>query len=187
MSYQYPILIALMIQRLWELYVSRKRLAEDVEHQSARLLAEPKFPAMVAVHVGWFAGCWLEVLSARPPFVDWLVIPMLAVWGGSVALRLWMMLALGRLWNVRLIERDEQPVVVSGPYRFIRHPNYRAVIAEITAVPLLLGAYWTALAATLANAAVLWFRIRDEEAYLFSVDEYAEAFTDKKRLIPRLF
>ncbi len=61
------------------------------------------------------------------------------------------------------------------------------MIAEIAAVPLLLGAYWTALAATLANAAVLWFRIRDEEAYLFSVEDYAEAFADKKRLIPRLF
>ena len=62
MSYQYPILIALMIQRLWELYVSRKRLAEDVGDQAARPIPEPKYPAMVAVHVGWFAGCWLEVL-----------------------------------------------------------------------------------------------------------------------------
>jgi methyltransferase len=97
------------------------------------------------------------------------------------------MLALGRLWNVRLVQRPDQPVIASGPYRFVRHPNYLAVVLELAAVPLALGAYGTALLAGAANALVLWRRIAAEERYLFSVPGYAAAFAAKKRLIPGVF
>ena len=187
MPFQYPILAGLMIQRIWELAVSRRRLAAAEEAGAAERIREPFYPAMVLVHAGWFAGCWSEVLLIRPQYYAWIVIPMLAVWAVSLSLRLWMLSALGELWNVRLVSREEQPVISTGPYRFVRHPNYLSVILEITAVPLLLGAYWTALAATIANAAVIGLRIRNEEAYLFAFEEYRDMFADKKRLIPGLF
>jgi methyltransferase len=97
------------------------------------------------------------------------------------------MAALGGLWNVRLISRADQAVVADGPYRYIRHPNYLAVVLEVAAVPLLLGAYWTALIGSVANGLVLWRRIANEEAYLFTVEAYREAFAGKKRLIPGVF
>ena len=94
---------------------------------------------------------------------------------------------MGSFWNVRLLRREEQPIVTGGPYRYLRHPNYLAVTIEIAAFPLITGAYWTALAGSAANAAVLWFRIRREEAYLFSFPAYRAAFAGKKRLIPGVF
>ena len=83
--------------------------------------------------------------------------------------------------------RERQPVVTGGPYRYIRHPNYVVVFVEIAAVPLLLGAYGTALLGSLANAWVLAGRIRREEAYLLSVPAYRAAFADKARFVPGLF
>ena len=187
MPYQYPILVCVVVQRLWEVAISRKRLREDIRDGSAQLIREPVFPVMVAVHAGWLAGCWAEVIYTEPPFVAWLVIPMLVVWGASLALRVWMMSALGTLWNVRLISRDQQEIVTNGPYRYIRHPNYLAVMMEVGAIPLMLGAYWTALIASVANGLVLWARIRKEEAYLESIEAYQEAFSGKKRLVPGIF
>jgi len=186
MRYQFAVLVAVMAQRIWELMLSRKGLRE-AEDQGASRISEPLLPAMVAVHGAWLLGCWAEVLWFEPPFRPWIVIPMLAVWAGSLMLRMWMMSALGGLWNIRLISRADQEVVTDGPYRYIRHPNYLVVILEIAAVPLLLGAYWTALIGSLANGWVLWRRIVNEEAYLFTVDAYREQFTAKKRLIPGLF
>lgn len=187
MPYQYPVLVAVMVQRLWETWVSRRRLQAALATEQGELIADRAWPAMVALHVGWIAGCWAEVLLMRPPFHAGLVLAMLGVWGAALALKLWMGWSLGELWNARLIGREEQPVVTAGPYRYIRHPNYLAVVLEIAAVPLLVGAYWTALAASLANAAVLWRRIRAEEAYLDSVEGYPEAFGDKARFIPGVF
>jgi methyltransferase len=97
------------------------------------------------------------------------------------------MASLGRLWNVRIVERREQPVVTAGPYAWVRHPNYLAVVLEVAAVPVLLGALGTALLGSLANAVVLYFRIRAEEAYLFAQPGYAAAFAGKKRFLPGLF
>ena len=187
MSYQYPILVAVMGQRLWELFISRRRLEADSREGTAELIPEPAYPLIVAVHAAWIAGCWLEVLAFDRTFQPWLVLPAMAVWGLSLGLRVWMMAAMGRWWNVRLIARQEQEVVVAGPYRFIRHPNYLALILEIAAIPLLLGAYWTALLASVANGLVLWARIRKEEAYLDTWEEYQAAFGGKKRLIPGVF
>ena len=186
MRYQVAVLVAVMAQRLWELILSRKRLREAEDLGDSRI-AEPMLVAMVAVHAGWIAGCWLEVFWRDPEFVPWIVIPMLGVWAASIALRMWLMAALGELWNVRLISRADQAVVVEGPYRYVRHPNYLAVLLEIAAVPLLLGAYWTALIGSVANGLVLWRRIANEEAYLFTVEAYREAFASKKRLIPGVF
>jgi methyltransferase len=186
MRYQVAVLVAVMAQRIWELGLSRKRLRE-AEDQGASRIAEPMLVAMVAVHAAWLAGCWLEVIWLDPDFVPWIVIPMLGVWAGAILLRIWLMAALGGLWNVRLISRADQAVVADGPYRYIRHPNYLAVVLEVAAVPLLLGAYWTALIGSVANGLVLWRRIANEEAYLFTVEAYREAFAGKKRLIPGVF
>lgn len=187
MPYQFPVLIALTAQRLWELALSSARLREDRRRGNVAVRQERYWPAMVAVHAGWVAGCWVEVLARAPEYVPWIVLPMLLVWAAALGLRIWFMHALGRLWNVRILEREDQPVVVMGPYRYIRHPNYLAVILELLALPLILGAYWTALFGTAANGWVLWRRIQEEESYLFTVPAYREAFADKKRLIPGVF
>lgn len=187
MSYHYLVLNAVFLLRVWEAAYSWRRLSEDRKAGVAEAIAEPIFPAMVGLHVAWLAGCFLEVMLGRPEFQAWLVLPMLVLWGLALALRAWVILTLGECWNVRLIKRKIQPVIASGPFHYVRHPNYAAVILEIAVVPLLVGAYWTALAATLANAFVLWRRIAGEEAYLMQNPAYRNAFAHKARLVPGLF
>ncbi|MBI4083937.1 MAG: hypothetical protein HY423_15140 [Candidatus Lambdaproteobacteria bacterium] len=182
-----PVLGVVLLQRLWELWLSRRRLRAARKAGAARLIAERAYPVLVAVHAAWFAGCLGETLWRQPPWRPELGWPAAAAWALALALRLWMMAALGPLWNVRLIERREQPIVTSGPYRYVRHPNYLAVVVELAAVPLLVGAYATAIAGSLANALVLWPRIRREEAYLASVPAWRAAFARKKRFLPGLF
>ena len=187
MPYQYLVLVAVLLLRLWEASYSFRRLAEDRKAGSAETIKEPIFPAMVALHGAWLLSCFLEVSLWRPGFHALLVLSMLVLWGLALGLRAWVMLTLGECWNVRLIKRKNQPVVATGPYRYIRHPNYVAVILEIAVVPLLVGAYWTALVGSVANGLLLWRRIAGEEAYLMQNAAYRKAFGHKARLIPRLF
>jgi methyltransferase len=187
MSYRDAILLAVLALRLWELDFSRRRLREGEREQRAKPLREPIYPVMVSLHAGWLVGCFIEVTLLEPIFRAWLVLPMLALWVAALALRAWVIASLGPYWSVRLVERRPQPVVAEGPYRYLRHPNYLAVIIEIAAVPLLIGAYWTALLGSLANGLVLWRRIVAEEAYLLGVPAYREALGGKKRLLPGVF
>jgi len=187
MAWVLSIVGVVALLRLAELAVSRRRLSQDAARGIAAPIREPGYAAMVLVHAGWLAGCVAEPWLTGPVFRPAVAVPALLAWAGALGLKLWLMLALGRLWNVRLVSRAQQPVVTAGPYRWVRHPNYLAVIVELAAVPLALGAWWTALLAGAANAAVLWRRVAREEAYLFSVPGYAQAFARKKRLIPGLF
>ena len=173
--------------RLGELALSRHWLIRSGHDSRAEVLREPVYPFMVALHALWLAGSLAEPLVLERPMTPWLSWPMGAMWLMAIGLKLWMFAAMGRLWNVRIVRRTPQPVVTGGPYRFIRHPNYLAVIVEIAVIPLMTGAWWTALAASAANGLVLIFRIRREEAYLFGNPAYRAAFSAKKRFIPGVF
>jgi methyltransferase len=175
------------LQRLGELLLARRWLRTTAAETGAVTEPDPSFPALVAVHAAWLAGCALEPwLLPRPPLPA-LAWAMAALWLAALGLRVWTLRALGRYWNVRVIRRARQPVVTAGPYRYVRHPNYVVVIVEVAAVPLLLGAYGTALLASLANAVLLMLRIRREEAYLLSLPDYRAAFAHKPRFLPGLF
>ncbi len=76
-------------------------------------------------------------------------------------------------------------LATDGPYRFVRHPNYLVVVVELAALPLVFGAVWTAVAATVANAVLLTLRIRQEEDLLARLTDYEHAFASRRRLLPR--
>jgi methyltransferase len=97
-------------------------------------------------------------------------------------LRYWAIFTLGERWNVRILVLPNAAPVTRGPYRWVRHPNYVAVVMEILLVPLVHGAWLTAAAFTVANAVVLRIRIRAEEAALGP--GYAAAFAGRPRFIP---
>ncbi len=100
----------------------------------------------------------------NPLWPVWLALLVLAQ-----ALRAWAIASLGRFWNTRIVVVPGFRPVVRGPYRFIRHPNYLAVVIEIFAVSVLCGAYLTALVFSALNAVVLHIRIREEEQALAEV------------------
>jgi methyltransferase len=127
------------------------------------------YPVMVLLHTGLLAGAVVEVLALDRPFLPWLGWPMLALLVASHALRWWCISSLGRQWCTRIVVVPGLTVVTSGPYRFLRHPNYVAVVLEGIALPLVHTAWVTAAVFTVANAALLRVRIAAEEQALRSL------------------
>ena len=98
------------------------------------------------------------------PGPAWLV--WLALFAAAQALRYAAIAALGERWSVRVLALPAAPLVRRGPYRWLRHPNYVAVIVELAAAPMIFGAWRTALAASAVNLAALALRVRVEERAL---------------------
>jgi methyltransferase len=125
------------------------------------------FPALVALHVGLLLACAAEVVLGGRPFLPWLGWPMLALVLLSQGLRYWCIVTLGQQWNTRVIVVPGAGRVSGGPYRFLPHPNYVAVVVEGFALPLVYTAWITALVFTVVNAVLLvGFRIPVEERAL---------------------
>jgi methyltransferase len=174
------VLAAVGIERLRELAVSRS-------HEQAApgdRAASKTYPLMVALHVGLLTLPLVEVAAKRrrPPRWEWI-----AVLASATGLRLWSIRSLGNAWNVQAVVPAELRPVETGPYRFIRHPNYLAVILEFVAVPMIAGAWISAVALSALNAFVLFDRIRDEERLLNRSPAYRAAFAHRARFIPRVF
>ena len=124
------------------------------------------YPFMVLLHTGFLVGCVVEVIVADRPFIPALGWTMLAVVVLAQGLRWWCISVLGHQWNTRVIVVPGMPLVASGPYKWLRHPNYVAVVAEGIALPLVHTAWITATLFLLLNIPLLAVRIRAEEAAL---------------------
>lgn len=172
------------LMRLVELAVSVARMRA----RPGAVVAEPRlFPAMALLHVGLVALPIAEVVALGRPFVPWVGGLAVGILVLASALRVWTLATLGRAWNVRIVRPEPESVVTTGPYAFVRHPNYLCVILEILALPLLHGAWASAIALSVANGAVLWVRIRNEEAELGRIEAWKQAFAGRARLVPYLF
>ena len=131
------------------------------------------FLSMKLAHSAFLVGCAAEVVMLQRPFLPALGYSMLVVVGLAQALRYWAIAALGRRWNIRVIVVPGLPAVDRGPYRFVRHPNYVAVILEGFALPLIHSAWLTAIVFSSLNALILWVRVRCEEQALMRHSSYA--------------
>ena len=172
--------------RLYELRISRRRQRALRERGVARV-PERHFTAMVLLHTGLLVAALLEAwLVPRAPLGVMSVLALVALVAAN-ALRIWVIATLGPHWNVQIMDSASLGVVADGPFRFIRHPNYLAVFVELLALPLVHGAWVTALAGAAAHVWVLAQRIRAEEAVLLSHDGYRAAMGDKPRFVPALW
>jgi methyltransferase len=170
--------------RLIEMRLSRRH-QRAMASDGAAPLPERVFPAMVALHTGILAAAVIEVLLLGRPFIAALAIPAAVLVVLANALRFWVIATLGVQWNVRVVASTPAlGVVTRGPYRFVRHPNYVAVFVELAALPLVHGAYLTAIAGALLHAAVLHRRVGLEESVLMADESYRRAFDRKPRFIP---
>lgn len=152
------------------LLVGLQRLAElfYAQRNTRRLLAAGGFevgarhyPLVAALHAAWLLAIFLLVPSDAP--VSW---PLLALYGLLQIARLWVLGSLGLRWTTRIVVLPDRPLVARGPYRWVRHPNYVIVAAEIALLPAVFGAWEIALAFSLLNAGVLAWRIRVEDRAL---------------------
>jgi methyltransferase len=161
----YLLILAVGIERVAELVVS-KRNAEWSFTQGGKEFGRPHYVVMVAIHTALLVGCVVEPWALHRPFIGWLGWPMLGVVALSQVLRWWCITTLGPRWNTRVIVLPDAPLVREGPYRWLHHPNYVAVVAEGVALPLVHTAWLTAAAFTVANALLLSVRLRVENKAL---------------------
>jgi methyltransferase len=161
----YLFILAIGAERLVELVVSRRNANWSIAN-GGREFGRGHYPVMVTMHTLLLVACIAEVALLHQPFVPWLGWPMIGVVALSTVLRWWCVAVLGKHWNPRLIVIPEAPLVHRGPYRFLHHPNYAAVTAEVAALPLVHSAWLTAIVFSIANALVLNVRIRAENAAL---------------------
>jgi methyltransferase len=152
-------------ERLAELAVSNRNAAWSLARGGVET-GRGHYPPMVLLHTGLLVGALAEVWLRRPDFSPGLGFGMLALVVASQALRWWCIATLGRRWNTRVIVVPGLPPVTRGPYRFLPHPNYVAVVVEGFALPLVHSAWVTAVVFTVLNAALLTVRVRTENAAL---------------------
>lgn len=162
----YALLIgAVAMERLAEVVVAECNRAWSRAHGGVEFGAG-HYPVMVALHTGLLAGCLVEPIMLHRPFLPALGLPMLSIVVAAQVLRWWCITTLNHQWNTRVIVIPGADRVSGGPYRFVPHPNYLAVIAEGFALPLVHSAWITALAFSILNAALLRTRIKVENAAL---------------------
>lgn len=125
---------------------------------------------MVCLHTVFLVGCGLEVWLLDRMFQPVLGSTMLVLALLCQALRWWCIRTLGPRWNTRVVVVPGLPRVTTGPYRYVAHPNYVAVVVEGVALPLVHGAWITAGIFTVLNAALLSVRIRVEEQALTAAE-----------------
>lgn len=185
MTIAYLVLLAAVgLVRLAELRVSRRNQRE-LEKKGVRKVPEPHFRWMVIVHAGILVGAALEVMLLHRPLISALAIPMVVVFLLANLLRWWVIRTLAGYWNVEVMTSSRLGVVSSGPYRWVRHPNYVAVVAEIFALPMIHTAWITALVGTLADLEILRRRIRVEDGVLMADATYRVTMGAKPRFLPK--
>jgi methyltransferase len=179
----YGLVAAVAVCRLVELSLSRRH-QRALAASGASPLPEPVFGAMVALHTAILIGAVVEVSALRRPFVEAVGVPALVLFGLANLLRFWVIATLGVHWNVRVVRSMPLGVVTTGPYRFVRHPNYLAVFVELLALPLVHGAYVTAIAGGALHVLILRRRVALEESVLMTDAAYRRAFERKPRFVP---
>lgn len=152
-------------ERLAELALTRRNTAWSLARGGVEV-GRRHYPVMVAMHTALFGACLAEVARLDRRFRPHLGWPMVGLVAGTEALRWWAITTLGPRWNTRVIVIPGLEPVRGGPYRFLRHPNYVAVVLEVAALPLVHSAWLTAGVFSALNAAVLRVRIRVEDAAL---------------------
>jgi methyltransferase len=171
--------------RLLELRISKRNAAWAMENGGIEA-GKSHFKFMALLHTSFLFSCGLEVVFLHRPFIPPLGCLMLALAIGAQVIRFYTISVLGKLWNVRVIVIPNLPVIKRGLYKYIRHPNYLAVIVEIMALPMIHTAWITAFSFTVFNAWMLFVRIRCEERALSENSDYLNAFNLRGRFFPSL-
>lgn len=156
MNWSVFILLFVLFQRLIELFLA--------QYNTKRLLlrgaseeGSSHYPLIVVFHGAWLLGLFSMCTQA---VVNWWLIGLFSL---LQSLRVWVLITLGPRWTTRILALPGETLVSNGPYRFLRHPNYLVVAAEIFVLPLAFGFYWYSIIGGLINLGILRLRIKIEE------------------------
>jgi len=180
------LLLVVALLRIYELQISRWHQREMVA-QGASKVIDPVFRPMVLLHTGVLVGAGAEVIFLRRPFYPLLASVCFAIFLAANVIRWWVIRTLGDHWNVQVMNSTNMGVITTGPFRYVRHPNYAAVFVEMLVLPLIHCAWITAGVGSAAHLLILSRRIHTEEQVLLSDARYREAMYGKPRFLPGLF
>lgn len=152
----YAIILAVALQRLGELVLAQRN-TKRLKAAGAQESGNGHYPLFILLHASWLIAITVVTPPSAPPrFLLFVAFLLLEVG------RLWVMVSLGRLWTTRIITLPSHPIIKTGPYRFLRHPNYLIVAGEIAILPLMFDDWKIAVIWSLMNGLLLARRIRQE-------------------------
>jgi len=159
------VVIIVVIQRLSELRLARRNYAWSMKHGGVEV-GGAHYRLFVVLHSSWLVSILVESLLRNPPLPAWWPL-FLGVIVAAQFLRYWVITTLGYRWNTRIVVFENKTTIHSGPFRYLKHPNYVAVALELFFIPALLGAWYSAVVFSIFNAALLLLiRIPMEERAL---------------------
>lgn len=188
-----PSLIAFLILLLavGALRIIEMRISRGNQHKMiSRGVARPNdtsFGIVAFVHTAVLIGAAVEAVFLQRPFIPWLATVAFAVFILSNVIRFWVVATLGQLWTVQVMDSTNLGIITTGPFRYVRHPNYLGVILEMISLPLIHTAWITAIAGSAAYSIALTRRVTTEERFLLANPAYREAMGAKARFLPGIF
>lgn len=152
----------LILLRIGELVLARSNEKWLLQH-GAKEYGQKHYPFIVALHALFIVSLVVEYsLRGTGSYSPFLLILYFVV----LAFKVWTVASLGKFWNTKIYRAPNFPLIKKGPYRYLKHPNYIIVIAEIAIIPLIFHLYYTAIIFTFLNGAMLYVRIKEENRVL---------------------
>ncbi|MBU7583103.1 MAG: isoprenylcysteine carboxyl methyltransferase [Nostoc sp. TH1S01] len=179
------VVISCILQRLLEVQLSNRNRAEILQ-RGGKEHGDNLLGVVKILQVSWWIAMIAEVWYFDRPFIFPLAAVSLSATLAGQVLRYLSMQALGQRWTLSIMTLPDTPVVNTGIYLYLRHPNWLGVILEIAALPLIHGAYLTAIIFSLANGLLMSKRIQAEEKALAERSNYISVFANVPRFIPKI-
>ena len=176
-----------IIQRLYEVILSKKNESFLKENYNAKKLYPLHSFLMKLMHVCWFISLIMEANIKKSLMQHNLVFFILLILCIAQIIRFISISKLGAFWTIHIMQLSRCPLYSNGFYKIIRHPNYFAVILEFIFLPLLFEAFNTLIFFSLLNFIILMRRIALEESELVKCSNYAELFKNTKKIIPFIY
>lgn len=155
-------IVFLILLRVGELLLARRNERWLLQHGAVEY-GRKHYRYIVMLHVFFFVSLITEYVFTSTGYYS---IPLLVLYFLLLGFKAWAILSLGKFWNTKIFHITGYPLVKKGPYRFMKHPNYVIVIAEIALIPLIFHLYITAIVFSVLNGVMLYVRIREENKAL---------------------
>lgn len=155
-------IVFLILLRVGELLLARRNERWLLQHGAVEY-GRKHYRYIVMLHVFFFVSLITEYVFTSTGYYS---IPLLVLYFLLLGFKAWAILSLGKFWNTKIFHITGYPLVKKGPYRFMKHPNYVIVIAEIALIPLIFHLYITAIVFSVLNGLMLYVRIREENKAL---------------------
>ena len=152
----------IILLRIGELILSRKNEIWLLQNGAIEY-GQKHYPYIVALHILFIVSLIIEYSTTQTASFSSIFLVLYLFF---LAFKAWVIMSLGKFWNTKIYHIPDFPLIENGVYKYIKHPNYMIVIAEIAIIPLVFHLYYTAIAFTVLNAIMLYVRITEENKVL---------------------